>query len=99
MALINLFNKRQEENTGHLTRLHSGSFTVDAEGRVIASTLPRSFPEIHVQRIGEQVLNAFRGARHAQMPLSELVVNYPAFKITAREMRGGAIIFLAPEST
>jgi len=43
-------------------------------------------------------LNAFRQATTAQLPLSELVVEYPSLRITARELRGGAIIFLAPKS-
>jgi hypothetical protein len=51
-----------------------------------------------VQEIATQVLVAFKQAREAQLPLSELVVNYAALKLTARELRGGAIIFLAPQS-
>ena len=82
-----------------MTRLFSGSFTVDAEGQVIASTLPRSFPELHVHEIGEQVLNAFHGAKNVGLPLNEVVLHFSAMKITARELRGGAIIFLAPETT
>jgi hypothetical protein len=48
-----------------------------------------------VQEISRQVLAAFRDAAAAQLPLSELVVNYPSLKISARELRGGALIFLA----
>jgi hypothetical protein len=97
MGLLNVFSKPEE--TGHLTRLPSGSFTVDVDARVIASTLPRSFPEQHVKEIATHVLNVFRGAKKAELPLTELVINYSALKITARELRGGAIIFLAPETT
>jgi len=32
------------------------------------------------------------------MPLSELIVNYSALRILARELRGGAIVFLMPSS-
>jgi len=32
------------------------------------------------------------------LQFSELIVQYAAFKITAREMRGGAIIFLSPRA-
>lgn len=97
MGLINLFSSGGE--TGHLTRLFSGSFTVDAEGHVIASTLPSSFPESHIREVSTHVLAAFRGAKKLEMPLTELVLHFSAMKITAREMRGGAIIFLAPETT
>ena len=30
------------------------------------------------------------------IPLTELIADYSALKLTARELRGGAIIFLAP---
>jgi hypothetical protein len=99
MALLG-FKGRPEggDDTSSLVRLPSGSFTVDPSGRVVASTLPRSFPAPLVQQITEVVLGAFDGARAAQVPLTELVAVCSAFRITARELRGGAIIFLAPKS-
>jgi hypothetical protein len=81
-----------------LTRLPSGCFTVDASGKVIASTLPQSFSSALKLKIGQLVLATFRDARLAQFPPAELVVRYAALKLTARELNGGAIIFLAPQS-
>ena len=95
MGFLNFFSKSE---TPTLTRLPSGSFTVDAQGRILTSTLPTSFPAAHTQEIANQVLAAFRNAQKAQLPLSELVVQYAALKLTARELRGGAIIFLAPQT-
>ena len=46
--------------------------------------------------IAREVLEAFRSAESAQLPLFELVMNYPSLRITARDLRGGAIVFLAP---
>jgi len=92
MGLLNLFAKPMPK----LMRLPSGSFSVDREGNVIIGTLPSSFPTDHVSDIAQSVLAAFREAADAHLPLSELIVSYPSLKITAREMRGGAIIFLAP---
>jgi hypothetical protein len=97
MGFMNMFSRT--DDTGHLVRLPSGTFTIDADGQVIASTLPQSFPEPHVQEIATLVLNTFKNAKSAQMPLTDLVINCAALKITARELRGGAIIFLAPELT
>ncbi len=96
MGLLNLFSKSEE--TVHLTRLSSGSITVDSEGGIITSTLPRSFPQSQVQEISSRVLKIFLDAKVAHLPLTELVLEFPALKITARELRGGAIIFLAPTS-
>ena len=94
MGLLNLFSKPAPT----LLRLPSGSFTVDREGRVLMGTLPSSFPMDLVHDIAEQVQTAFRDAEAAQLPLSELSISYPSLKITAREMRGGALIFLSTKS-
>jgi hypothetical protein len=78
-------------------RLPSGSFTLDREGRIMTSTLPQSFPASQMREIGARVLASFRTAKKAQMPLSEIIVHYAALKILARELRGGAIVFLMPQ--
>jgi hypothetical protein len=93
MGLLNIFNKT---GSGSLFRLPSGSFSVDREGTVVIGTLPSSFPAELVHDIAHQVLAAFREGVAAQLPLSELVISYPSLRITARELRGGAIVFLSP---
>ena len=80
-------------------RLAAGSFTIDREGAVIASTLPHWFPESLAQKIGQHVLATFRSALQAQLPLSELIIHYAALKVTARELRGGTIVFLNPQTS
>lgn len=80
-----------------INRLPSGSFTIDAEGRIISSTVAQSVSPALLKEISQQILAVFKGARAAQVQFSELVVNYEAFKITAREQRGGAMIFLSPK--
>jgi hypothetical protein len=94
MGLLSLFAKPEPT----LLRLPSGSFTVDREGCVLMGTLPSSFPAEVVKDIAQQVLSAFAEAAEAQLALTELVISYPSLKISARELRGGAIIFLAPKS-
>jgi|SRR6516165_3997482 hypothetical protein len=95
MGLLSLFSKP----AATLFRLPSGSFTVDREGTVIVGTLPSNFPDEMVHAIADQVLAAFRDAAAAQLLLSEVTIHYSSLKITARELRGGAIIFLAPKGT
>ena len=94
MGLLSLFAR----SAPTLVRLPSGSFTVDREGCVLMGTLPSSFPVSLVKDIARQVLGAFGEAADAQLPLAELVINYPSLKITARELRGGAVIFLSPRA-
>jgi hypothetical protein len=85
------------QEPAQLTRISSGSFTIDANGNVVASTLPGTFPAEYVNAISQTVLSTFQNAQKAQVPLSELIINFAALKISARELRGGAIIFLAPK--
>jgi hypothetical protein len=97
MGILNLL-KRGPQSGATLVRLPTGSFTVDPSGRIVASTLPQSFPASQVRQIGDMILATFRSARDVNIPLTELIVDYVALKLTARELRGGAIIFLAPRS-
>jgi hypothetical protein len=79
-----------------LVRLPAGSFTMDGQGNIMTSTLPQGFPESQIEIIAKRVLTAFQNAKKAQMPLSELIINFSALRILARELRGGAIVFLMP---
>jgi len=94
MGLLNLFAKPVPT----LTRLPSGSFTLDRDGRVLTGTLPSSFPGSRVKDIAGQVHAAFSEAAAAQLPLAELIIHYPSLKISARELRGGAIVYLTPKT-
>jgi hypothetical protein len=88
----------KKSNAAELRRLPTGSFTVDARGQVVSSTVPQAVPAALVEEIGQCVVAVFEGARKANLAFSEMVAQYAAFKITAREMRGGAIIFLSPKA-
>jgi hypothetical protein len=94
MGLLSLFSK----SPSALKPLPRGSFTVDREGRVLASTLPLSFPTELAGEIALDVLFSFKQAHAARIPLREIVVRYANLKLTARELRGGAIIFLVPQT-
>ncbi len=96
MGLLDIFSKAKVVT--RVERLPSGSFSVDRSGKVVVSTLPRAFPKSNVKAITDAVLGSFQTAREANIPLKEIFINYGALKITAREQRGGAMIFLAPRS-
>jgi hypothetical protein len=93
MGLLKLFDKSKPA----LMRLPSGSFTTDSRGAVLIDTLPSSFPRSLLSEIAQQVLAAFREAAAAQLPLAELNIRYASLRITACELRGGALIFLTPQ--
>lgn len=93
MGLLSLFDKPAPT----LLRLPSGSFTADCHGTVLTNTLASSFPRVLVDEIAQQVLRVFHEAAAAQLPLAELNIHYASLKITARELRGGALVFLAPK--
>src|ERR1700679_4109598 len=94
MGILNFFSK----SAAALMPLPRGSFTVDREGRVLASTLPQSFPNELAEDIAMEVLAAFRSSKDANILLREFIIRYANLKLTARELRGGAIIFLAPQT-
>jgi hypothetical protein len=92
MGLLNLFSKPRPT----LRRLPSGSLTVDRGGMIVASTVASSYPEEVLHEIGDEVLRLFREARSAQLPLTEFKMTFATLQITAREARGGALIFFSP---
>lgn len=79
-------------------QLPSGSIAVDREGNVVTSTVSSTYSKDLLQTIGRDVLALFREAREAQMPLAEVTIHFVSLRITARELRGGAVIFLFPQT-
>lgn len=88
----------RRNGASRLGKLPSGSFALDADGRMIVSTLPSAFPDTQMREIGARVLAFFRSANRAQVSVQELNIYYPSLKVTARNLRGGAIIFLSPQT-
>jgi hypothetical protein len=76
--------------------LPKGSFSIDKNGRIISSTIPSHFSNENIEEIAAIVLKTFRSAQQAGVPLTEINFNFSSLKLTARELRGGAIIFLSP---
>ena len=95
MGFLNFTSKSK---AGGITRLPSGCFTVDRNGRILISTLPQSFPQMEIQKIADMVLSTFRNANQARLVFTEFQVRYPALKLTARDLKGGALVFLTPQT-
>ena len=95
MGLLNLFAKPRPS----LQRLPSGSMTVDRDGHIVTSTISSSYPVDILEEVADEVLRLFAEARKAQLPLTEFRIHFASLNLTAREARGGAIIFLAPAIT
>jgi hypothetical protein len=81
-----------------IRQLPFGSLTVDRNGDVVTSTVSSTYPKELLHEIGRDVLALFREAREAQMPLAEVSIHFASLRVTARELRGGAIIFLFPQT-
>lgn len=81
-----------------IRQLPVGSLTVDRDGQIITSTVSTTYPQDLLGAIGRDVLALFREARMAQLPLAEISVHFGSLLVTARELRGGTIIFLQPQS-
>jgi hypothetical protein len=81
-----------------ITQLPSGSITINRAGEIVTSTVSSAYPVETLQSVGREVLALFKEARTSQMPLAEISLHFASLRITARELRGGAIIFLFPQT-
>jgi hypothetical protein len=94
------FLKRLFKSHAHagVQQLPAGSITVDQHGRVVTSTVSSAYPKALLQEIGRDVLVMFQEAHAAEMPLAEISLHFSSLHVTARELRGGAVIFLFPQT-
>jgi hypothetical protein len=92
------FLKRFFKSRAAVQQLPAGSLTVNRDGKVVTSTIVSGYPQGLLRDIVRDVLLLFRQAREAQMPLAEFSIHFASLRITAREMRGGAVIFLSPHT-
>ena len=92
------FLKRLFRSRAAIQQLPTGSVTVDRNGHIVTYTVSSVYPKALLRDIGLEVLSLFREAREAQMPLAEVSIHFASLNITARELRGGAVIFLLPQT-
>ena len=78
--------------------LPTGTITVDRRGNIITSTVSSGFSQKLLKAIANDVLELLNEARAAQMPMAEVNLHFGSLRITGRELRGGAIIFLLPQA-
>jgi hypothetical protein len=92
MGFLGLF----EQTAKTPLRIPTGCFSLDPDGRIVSSTMPSSFPEEIIAEIGEKILQTFQESHKAGLGLTEVSVHYASLRITARDLHGGALIFLNP---
>ena len=92
------FLKRFFRGRAGVQQLPTGTITVDRNGHIVTSTVSSAYPQGFLRDIGRDVLGLFVEARAAQMPLAEISLQFGSLHITARELRGGAVIFLLPQT-
>jgi hypothetical protein len=95
MGLLNFFSK----SGAAVQKLPAGTFSVDRDGNIVTKTVASSYPTELLEEIAREVMILFREARTAQMPMVEFNLHFASLLITARELRGGAIVFLSPKTT
>lgn len=96
MGLLNIFKSPAKQG---LPPLPSGSYTVDREGKVVTSTISSAVSGQTLEQISAQILQTFRDAKQSNLIISEFSITTGAMNIKARELRGGAMIFLSPRGT
>jgi len=95
MGFLGLF----EQTAKAPLKIPTGCFSLDQDGRIISSTLPSGFPPEVVDEIGSIILSTFREAQQWGLGLMEISVHYATLRITARDLHGGALVFLNPLMT
>jgi hypothetical protein len=78
-------------------RFPRGSYTISSSGNIVVSTLPGTFSKDRMLAIGRVVLTALNSARELGNPFTELAADYAGVEIRARDLAGGAIIFITPQ--
>lgn len=91
------FLKRFFRGRASVQQLPTGTITVDRHGHIVTSTVSSAYPQGLLRDIGADVLGLFKDARAAELPLAEISLHFGSLHVTARELRGGAIIFLFPQ--
>lgn len=79
-------------------KLPQGSFAVGRDGTLVASTLGLRWSSSALSQIGQSVLNALAQAREGDRPLTTVQTSQAGFRITARALKSGALVFLRPET-
>ena len=97
MGFVKKISQRFRSRAG-VQQLPAGSMTVDRDGLIIVTTVSSAYPKAMLHEIGRGVVALFQEARAAQMTLAEVSLHFGSLRITARELRGGAIIFLFPQN-
>jgi len=92
------FLKRFFRGRATVQQLPTGTVTVDRHGEILTTTVSSAYSRSLLRDIGRDVLELFREARAAEMPLAEVSLHFGSLHITARELRGGVIIFLLPQT-
>lgn len=93
------FLKKLFGSRAAVQQLPTGSITMDRDGQIVTSTVSSAYPRPLLQAIGRDVLKLFREAHSTEMSLTELDIHFASLRITARELRGGTLIFIFPQTT
>jgi hypothetical protein len=91
---MNPFSKPKAIGPAHFPR---GSYTISSAGKIVVSTLPSSFSRERMLEIGKVILSTLASAREMGTPFTELAADFAGLEIRARDLSGGAIIFVTPQ--
>ena len=86
----------RDRKTATVDRLPGGCFSLHRGGEIAGSTLPCNFAPEKMAEIGRIVIETFRRAQEANLLLTDLRFHFSGLQISARDLRGGALIFLTP---
>lgn len=95
---MGILKKMFRRRAAAVQSLPGGSLTVDRHGAIVTCTVSSAYPPTLLAAIGREMISLLHEARAAQLPLTEIGLHFGSLHVTARELRGGAVIFLLPQT-
>ncbi len=73
-----------------------GAFTYDSAGGIVVGSVPTDWLEAYGPQLVSVFRKAFTSAEQKGLPLAEIALHYAGARITARDLRGGGIVYVFP---
>ncbi len=90
---MNFFRSRGEARAFDIPR---GAFTYDSEGDILIGSVPTAWLEEFGPYLVKAFRKAFSSAEEKGLPLTEIALHYGGARLTAKDLRGGGIVYVFP---
>lgn len=90
---MRLFRSRSETRAFDIPQ---GAFTYDSAGSILVGSVPMAWLDEFGPYLVKTFRKAFAAAEEKGLPLTEIALHYGGARLTAKDLRGGGIIYIFP---